>query len=140
MSIDMRVLALTDRKEFCAIRRNLQKRVRQYPSRLVKVPESEWPVTTSSLVPDETWLSREFLVQVFRTEPVRLSMSRTELAPDGSWRDGITWDEIQRIKRDVGFGDGWAVEVYPPDEHLVNVANFRHIWIVPAPEFAWRKS
>lgn len=47
--------------------------------------------------------------------------------------DGLTWDELQAIKRDVGFGDWHGLEIYPPDQQVVNVANIRHIWISPEP-------
>jgi hypothetical protein len=141
MSTDMRILANTDRRAFCEIRRDYQKRHRAFPKNLAPIPKEEWPITTSALIADEAWCSREFLVQIFRPQgqPIRLSICRTILAADGSWKDGITWDEMQKVKSDVGFGDSWAVEVFPPAEHVVNVANFRHLWIVPRPEFAWLK-
>ena len=141
MSIDMRTLAATDREAFCEVRRAYQKRHRTFPKKLTLIPKSEWPTTTSKIVPDECWHSQEYLVQVFRQEgqPVRLSILRTVLSADGNWKDGITWDEMQLIKGSVGFRNEWAVEIIPPDQEVVNVANLRHIWIVPAPEFAWRK-
>lgn len=43
-------------------------------------------------------------------------------------------------QRDPGLADSWAVEVFPADADVVNVANMRHLWILPdAPAFAWRK-
>lgn len=141
MSIDMRIIAATDRRAFCEIRRSYQKRLRTFTKNLTRIPKEEWPPVTTTLVPDECWRSQEFLVQIFRPEgkPVRLSIVRTILAPDGSWKDGITWDEMHRIKGEVGFRSEWAVEIFPPDDHVVNVANVRHLWIVPRPEFAWMK-
>lgn len=141
MSIDMRILAKTDRNAFCEIRRSYQKRLRTFTKHLTRIPREEWPPITSTVVPDEVWQSQEFLVQIFRPacQPVRLSILRTILEADGSWKDGITWDEMQRIKGDVGFRVEWAVEIFPPDAEVVNVANVRHLWIVPAPDFAWRR-
>lgn len=86
------------------------------------------------------WRSNRFLVQMF--EPMnggqRISINRTMVCEEtGRWLDGITWDEIQKIKQQIGFGDRHAVEVYPPDSEIVNVANLRHIWLVDAPLFAW---
>lgn len=49
------------------------------------------------------------------------------------WADGLTWDELQAIKRDVGFGDWYGFEIYPPDQQVVNAANIRHLWISPEP-------
>ena len=56
------------------------------------------------------------------------------------WDDGISWDQIQEIKSLVGYGDKWAVECFPPDQEVVNVANMRHIWILNnPPEYGWHK-
>lgn len=45
--------------------------------------------------------------------------------------DGIGWDVLQRIKNDVLGEDVLAIEVYPPNEQLVNETNTRHLWEVP---------
>lgn len=89
--------------------------------------------------PVEVWASRDYLVQVFAGDVVRLTVNRTTRSPRGDrWADGLSWDELQRIKADVGRGDRWAVEIYPPDEHVVDVANMRHLWLVDEPPaFAW---
>jgi hypothetical protein len=87
------------------------------------------------------WRSRDYLVQVYAERPGlhRLSINRSELAADGGWQDGISWEEIQRIKSECGFGDRDAVEIYPCDGDVVNVANIRHIWVFDEPlDFAWR--
>lgn len=49
-----------------------------------------------------------------------------------------TKDEIYRLIKNAG---GWiTVEVYPEQSNLVNVANMRHLFILPVrPEFAWSK-
>lgn len=84
--------------------------------------------------------NKNFLVQIFNEKHAcRLSINRTELNKDGTaWKDGITWDEMQNIKNQVGFENECALEIYPPSEDLVNVANVRHIFIVKkAPQFMW---
>lgn len=63
----------------------------------------------------------------------RLSVSRTTVQDDGRWGDNLTWDEMQEIKRQVGMGDMYAIEIFPRDRDLVNVANMRHIWVLPEP-------
>lgn len=92
----------------------------------------------------EVWRSRDFLVQVYAERPgmVRASINRTTLSgPKGRWIDGISWDELQRIKREIGRGEQDAVEIYPADKDVVNVANMRHIFIMDAPlDYAWRRS
>lgn len=45
------------------------------------------------------------------------------------------------IKRQLGYGDFDAVEVYPKDNDVVNVANIRHLFILNEPlPFIWRKN
>lgn len=60
---------------------------------------------------------------------------------ESTWLDGITFDELMQLKRECGRGDLDALEVYPADFDLVNVANMRHLFIVPGGvSFAWRNS
>ena len=107
-----------------------------------EIPPERWPKTGE--IPGTTrikvFLNDTFLVQIFSEANgfYRLSVNVTKQR-FGVWKDGITWDQLQEIKRLVGYGNLCAVEIYPPDEHLVNVANFRHLWIVPEPPFMWRK-
>ena len=89
--------------------------------------------------------SRDFLAQLFsENENVqRLSIMRTALicAKSRKWQDGITWDQLQQVKSECGFGHLDAVEVYPSDCDVVNVANMRHLWIFAEPlGFVWRKA
>lgn len=122
-------------------RRQLERDNEKYPLVLKDIPRSQWPDPLSKHM--RVLRSRNFLVQIFHAPApavVRLSVCRTSIAGD-RWKDGITWDELQQIKRECGYGDWDAVEVYPADENVVNVANMRHLWIMAEPlEFAWRKS
>jgi hypothetical protein len=93
--------------------------------------------------PHGVWRSRDFLAMSYinaATGTLRLSICRTKVDNNGMWLADITWDELQRIKRECGYGEKWAVEIFPADCHLVNVANFRHLWIVEQPDFAWVKA
>lgn len=91
--------------------------------------------------PIEVWESREFLAQLFavghtsegRAPSLRLTVCRVTYLANGRQRDGITWEDLQRVKRDVGRGEQYAVEVYPRDADLVNVANMRHLWLFDEP-------
>jgi hypothetical protein len=47
-------------------------------------------------------------------------------------RDGISWDILQQVKNDLAGEDAMAVEIYPPQCFLVNEANMRHLWVIPA--------
>ena len=40
----------------------------------------------------------------------------------------------------AGYGDQWAIEIYPAEDETVNVANMRHLWLMAeAPSVAWRR-
>ena len=49
-------------------------------------------------------------------------------------RGGITWDDLHWIK-EILYPTREAVELYPREEDLVDVANMRHLWVLPP--FAW---
>jgi hypothetical protein len=117
---------------------------KRYPvDRLVEVPRDEWPVRHHPKLA-RVLRCRDFLVQVF-AEPgdvLRLSIQRCAFdRASGRWKDGITWDDLQHLKTLAGYGERVAVELYPPDRDMVNVANLRHLWILPtAPDFMWRRA
>jgi hypothetical protein len=125
-------------------RRQLERDNAKQPAALADVPRADWPesVMRASLPPRRVLRSREFLVQLFEAPgpaTVRLSVCRTTLKGD-RWDDNITWDELQRVKAEAGYPWSWAVEIYPPAVEVVNVANMRHLWLLPeAPAFAWRR-
>ena len=122
-------------------RRALETENKKWPEYLQKVPREAWPHSILPIEqrPKEVWRSRQFLMQIFDAHDgiERLSICRTTVAA-GSWQDGISWDDIQRLKREAGRGDKAAVEIFPPDAAIVNVANMRHLWVVPEPPpFMW---
>jgi hypothetical protein len=120
-------------------RRLLEKDNAKWTLTLKPVPRSEWP--DHPRPPKEVWRSRDYLVQVYAegAEIERMSVSSTKLQGE-RWADGITWDELMSLKRQCGRGDRDALEVYPADKDVVNVANMRHLWLPPEPvAFAWRK-
>lgn len=86
-----------------------------------------------------TWNSREFMATAWQVPEhpgiaCRLSVNRTRLNPtNGAWLSGISWDELYRVKNECGFGDLDAIEVYPAESRLVNVANMRHLWVMEKP-------
>lgn len=84
--------------------------------------------------------NRKFELQIFRERcGVRLSICRTSIDRKGAWLDGITWDELQHVKNECGYFDRDAIEVYPAQKDIVNVANMRHLWILDEPlDFVWR--
>lgn len=112
----------------------------KWPLTMKQIPKEAWPeaLHVAPHPPISVWRSRDYLAQVFR-EPsgMRISVNRTMVTQTGDWRDAIPWDDLQRIKREVGFPDVAALEVYPADEDVVNVANIRHLWIVPGIQPWW---
>lgn len=79
--------------------------------------------------------------QAVKDGVLRLSINRTQLGENGRWLDGITWDDIQGIKSQLGFSEYCAVEIFPPRGDLVDVANVKHIWVLKEPPpFMWRRS
>lgn len=123
-----------------AQRRQLKHDNARYSMRMEEVPRELWPSQTDKYPRVGVWRSRQFLCQAFTAERpawIRLSINCTEL--DGkAWKDGITWEELQRIKSECGFGSWSAVEIYPPDDQEVNVANMRHLWILQTPpDYMW---
>jgi len=124
-----------------AQRRQLERDNAKLPERLQSIPRDQWPANAPPTIM-RVFRSRDFLVQEYTsTSPhviSRLSICRTTISGN-RWKDGITWDELQRIKNEVGYGDADAVEIYPADDDVVNVANMRHLWVLDARiPFAWR--
>lgn len=108
---------------------------------LREVPRKHWPDQNAPQL--RVLRSREFLVQVFNASfpaLVQLSICRTKLNGE-RWEDGIAWECLQRLKRECGYGDRDAIEIFPADVDVVNVANMRHLWIMAEPvACAWRKT
>lgn len=124
-------------------RRQLAIENASYPAHLVEIPRERWIAKSwddSKRV--EVWRSRHFLVQIFAEVEgaQRMTVSRTEVLRNGDWQEYITWDDLQDLKRQCGRSDKWAVEIFPAETDLVNVANMRHLWVLSeAPRFAWVK-
>ena len=126
-----------------AQRREMERQNSKMPRELRLIPRDEWPLELQSGPVLRAWRSRDFLVQEYSEAPpvlVRLSVLRTTVDPkDGRWVDGITWDDLQGIKAEVGYGDYDALELYPADGDVVNVASLRHLWVMrELQSFAWR--
>ncbi|MDR2902128.1 MAG: hypothetical protein LBU87_03375 [Lactobacillales bacterium] len=105
-----------------------------------KVPTNKWPKHLYDPKRCTVWLSQDFLVQVFDDVNgiKRVSVNKVKKIC-GNWEENITWDELQNIKKEIGFGDMWATEIYPAEKHTVNVANMRHLWVLTdEPEYGWK--
>lgn len=121
-------------------RRELQAENNKWPLTPIPFPKGQWPKTPSDFkTPIAVFRSRHFLIQVFdEGEVKRISVNRT-IHNGVSWDENISWDELQLLKSQIGYGNFYAVEIYPAEDEVVNVANMRHLWILKeAPPFAWR--
>jgi hypothetical protein len=112
-------------------RRYVNKQNAKMPNVLTEVARENWPSAPSNLL--RVWRSRFFLVQEYQeTHPdiaVRLTVSKTTF--DGKrFADGITFEELQKAKTECGYGHHEAVEIYPRDLDVVNVAPMRHLWVM----------
>jgi hypothetical protein len=106
------------------------------------IPQNQWRNIPKGLF--EVWTNKDFLVQINKeASGIRITINKLKhkvIKGEPIWDDGISWDQIQEIKSLVGYGDKWAVECFPPDQEVVNVANMRHIWILNnPPEYGWHK-
>jgi hypothetical protein len=130
--------------------REMKRQNALHPAHLVPIPRELWPDMRDApsggtgSVPLNCLRSRSFLVVVW-LEPngfTRLSVNRTEWDERKQrFRDDISWDDLQRLKAEAGFANCCALEVYPPDDHIINVANMRHIFVVPTPpRFMWKRA
>jgi len=133
---------IRNRAERRAAEKHLAKTNATYSEHLVKLPESEWPADVPWGLA-QVWRNRDYLVQVFEAQNpcrARLSILRTAIDRTG-WKADIPWEDLQRLKNECGY-EGWdAVEVYPSQKDVVNVANIRHLWIMVEPlSFAWRRT
>ena len=54
---------------------------------------------------------------------IHLTVNRLDM------KDGISWDELQRIKNACGFEDRDAVEAYPRQRDVINTGNIRHLYV-----------
>lgn len=126
------------------MRRQLERDNAKQPSILTPIPKDQWPdLSSMEKQPNAVWRSRFHLVQAFEEAggATRLSVNRTSVSNNGRWDEGMAWDELQMVKRQVGFGDYYAIEIYPRDRDIVNVSNMRHLWVMRDPlPIGWFKS
>lgn len=113
------------------------------PAELIPVPADRWPPAKPGAPrPFQVFWNNQFLVQMFAEHSgLRMTVSRTTVNEAGNWDDNISWDDLQQLKREAGYKTWWAVELFPPDDQIINVANMRHLWLLAGePSFGWRKT
>jgi hypothetical protein len=110
-----------------------------------EVPKSEW-IKLEDTNPIKVWKSDDYLVQLYKDEDgtERLSINSCWYKLNGfnspTWKDNLTWDELQSIKNSIGYENKWLVECYPPIGNVVNIANIRHLFVLDEkPTYAFKK-
>jgi len=76
----------------------------------------------------EVWLNDKYVVIVRRYPDgavMHLSVRRADRKAARDWRD------LQRIKNDIAGRDVEAVELFPAEDRLVDMANQYHLWCMP---------
>ena len=116
------------------------------PAMMTEIPRQDWTDCARDPKRAHVWESRKFLAQMFdealfqQIDVRRISICRVTLNDNGRWDDNISWEELMQVKREIGFGHWYAVEVYPPDKDIVNVANMRHLWLLAVPlDIGWKR-
>jgi hypothetical protein len=79
---------------------------------------------------DEVWLNARYqcAVKLLDNDPLgalHLSIKRRDKKPIHDWRD------LQQIKNDVAGAEREALELYPAESRVVDLANQYHLWVVP---------
>lgn len=103
---------------------------------MTEVPKERWPIFPAmESIPLKCWMSNDYLAVLYEQRydgNKRLTVNSTR-GNGKSFRDGITWDELYRIKNECLGEDVWCIESYPSADKLVNVSNQRHLFIVENP-------
>jgi hypothetical protein len=127
----------------------LRKAAAARPARMTEIPRARWPVhyLNDPSAPTKVYESSRYLAQLYDAgglegrAAMRLSICRVTLKDDGRWEEDLQWSELMQVKRECDFGDWYAMEVYPADADIVDVANMRHLWILATPlSIGWFRS
>lgn len=101
-----------------------------------EIPRDKWPFFPAwETVPLRVWVSNDFLAVLYEQRADgnrRLTVNRTR-RNGRDWRDGITWDELQRVKNETIGEDAWCIENYPAQSEVVNISNMRHLFVLDEP-------
>lgn len=73
----------------------------------------------------ELYINSRYQVAVRREETgaMHLSIHRLDKQPIHDWRD------LQRIKNEIAGPEAEAIELYPAESRLVDIANETHLWV-----------
>jgi hypothetical protein len=121
------------------IQKEIWKENTKYSEEFVECDVSKIPNPHNYHPPVKAFRNNKFCCLIFTHEGyARLTINRTSLNEQGDYLDGISWDDLYKIKNAVGFAANDVVEVYPAAKDLVCVGNLRHLWVVENLPFVWR--
>lgn len=107
---------------------------KQYPKdKMVQMPQ-ELVQSDGHKLRIASFRSFDFLAQVFGipgSDMLRLTVQRMDVNRHGAFIDLITWDDLQWVKRQCGFGECDAVEAYPSDKDISVTNGMRILFIFP---------
>lgn len=139
-------------RQIRAAQQHMRRDNSRWTAHLQQVPRTDWmellATAPQAVLVIDVWRSATLLVQVYEPQSLtawphavqRVSVMRTMVDDRGVALDGLTWDDLQRVKHEIGMGDREAVEIFPADINVVAVAHMRHLWILPAAvrlPFSW---
>lgn len=87
------------------------------------------------------WRSSKHIVTLHQHDHCQvLEIRRTVLTDDFEFEaDPMTWNELMQVKSEIGLGDAWCVECYPPEKHSLQKMRSRCLWLMgDDPDFGWR--
>lgn len=116
-----------NRKQRRALKRKFERESKDWPDELKLVDSGDLPEGEKAGM-IEIWRSNQFLVQIHEHNEAVQRMSVATVDPR-KHPDGLHWDVLQRLKREVGRGDWEAVEMYPADLDQIDVEGMRHLWL-----------
>ncbi len=126
-------------KQRKAIQKEIWKENAKYTDEFVECDVTKIPNPNGYTPPVKVFRNKKFVCQIFTHEGfTRLSINRTSINENGDYLDGISWDELYRIKNAVGYANSELVELYPAEKDLVCVGNLRHLWLAENLPFVWR--
>lgn len=92
-----------------------------------ELPRHEWPDAQPPAGCERFLVNEAFVVFDCATK----TSVRHVMVQRVNGKGGITWDELFEVKGLIGYNDHEAVEIFPKRDHLHNVANVRHLWVLP---------
>lgn len=124
---------------FKQVNRYIARESQKFSEEMQQIPCEQWTSIHKSTKCKTLalWRSKKFMAQVVQ-EPngsIRISINRTSINSKYQFIDGISWDDLQNIKNQIGFQDHDCIELYPAQEDVVNVANIRHLFVLPETSF-----